>query len=718
MSRRPISRCPRAPTTEPGSPFALNDKLANVEVIGLAEVEGPEDVIVDRNGHLYCGNRYGDVVRFFGPDHKRWEIFAHIGGGPLGLAFDRDDNLVVCVSGMGLYMVRPDREVVKLTDETNRSWFSIIDDSRMRFADDLDIAPDGRIFFSEATLRFDITEWAVDALEARGNGRILCYDPRNKSTRTLISNLQFPNGICVTNDGQSILFAETWGCRVQRYWFAGPKAGKRELVIDNLPGYPDNINRASDGNYWLALVGMRSPAFDLAWRMPDLRQRMVNRIPHDEWLYPNMNTGCVFKFDETGRILDCLWDRHGDQPSDDHLDARGPRLPLHRRHLQQPHRQVAHSRRRRKLGRRSRAIGGRSDRRAAKGAGFAARRRRLFRSPCRRWTARSTPTTRWRTQPRSRAPRRRTTSACSATGFCSPAGPRSACSAPSGALHVFDAPVTSLAAHGPALAAALASGGIVIRGGAHDGVTLLGRRGPPARLRHGDGLRRAGRAADLPRLGEASARTLEARPDRTRAQRLGVAGRSRLRHADAAGAKTRLPVRRDAGRRRRAGRRELASPADPAARRAAAGADAVGPAGLSRAHSRRAADGGAWLALFAPRRQLTEFILREPTYRQRMMAEIAPDYWVGPTLAPMASFLEPLQGGTLKKLAAIKPWAPSRSYGLVVRLDAQWQPVASYHSRADGSRHGVTSALERQGRLYAASRGANAVVAVDLTDED
>jgi ribose transport system permease protein len=302
---------PPSPTTEPGSPFALHDKLSTVQVIGLAEVEGPEDVIVDRKGNLYCGNRFGDVVRFLGPDHKKWEIFAHIGGGPLGLAFDRDDNLVVCVSGMGLYMITPEREVRRLTDETNRSWLSIIDDSRMRFADDLDIAPDGRIFFSEATIRFDITEWAVDALEARGNGRILCYDPRDKSTRTLIPDLQFPNGICVTLDGESILFAETWGCRVQRYWFAGPKAGQREVVIENLPGYPDNINRASDGNYWLALVGMRAPAFDLAWRMPGFRRRMVNRIPHDEWLYPNMNSGCVFKFDVDGKILDCLWDLNG-----------------------------------------------------------------------------------------------------------------------------------------------------------------------------------------------------------------------------------------------------------------------------------------------------------------------------------------------------------------------------------------------------------------------
>jgi hypothetical protein len=128
-----------------------------------------------------------------------------------------------------------------------------------------------------------------------------------------------------------------------------------------------------------------------------------------------------------------------------------------------------------------------------------------------------------------------------------------------------------------------------------------------------------------------------------------------------------------------------------------------------------AADGKKiWLALFAPRRQLTEFILREPVYRKRMMAEIPPDYWVGPTLAPMTSFLEPLQGGTLKKLAAIKPWAPSRSYGLVVQLDEELLPTLSFHSRADGSRHGITSAVEAGRRLFATSLGSDSVVAVDL----
>jgi hypothetical protein len=128
-----------------------------------------------------------------------------------------------------------------------------------------------------------------------------------------------------------------------------------------------------------------------------------------------------------------------------------------------------------------------------------------------------------------------------------------------------------------------------------------------------------------------------------------------------------------------------------------------------------ASAGGAWLALFAPRRQLIEFVLRERAYRTRMMQEIDPDYWVAPTLAPMQSFLEPLQGGTLKKLAKLKPWAPSRSYGLVVRLNAAWQPVASHHSRADGSRHGTLSCIEADGRLLVASKGGDSILALGAT---
>ena len=307
------NRLPPAPETAAGSgsPYAVNDKLHDVEIIGLGVVEGPEDVIFDRSDNLYCGTRHGDVVRFLAPDYTRHEVFAHIGGHPLGMQFDRDENLVVCVGGMGLYKVAPDGEVIKMTDETNRTPFKINDDARLRLTDDCDIAPDGRVFFSEGTMRYEMHSWPVDALESRGNGRFCVYDPRTNTTRTIVRDVLFANGVCLASDKQSFMYAETWGCRVRRYYFDGPKKGRIEDVLPNLPGYADNINRASDGNYWLALVGMRSPPVDLALQMPGFRRRMARRIAPDEWLYPNINTGCVVKFDESGRILDALWDLGG-----------------------------------------------------------------------------------------------------------------------------------------------------------------------------------------------------------------------------------------------------------------------------------------------------------------------------------------------------------------------------------------------------------------------
>ena len=99
---------------------------------------------------------------------------------------------------------------------------------------------------------------------------------------------------------------------MHRYWFDGPKAGQVECVIRDMPGYPDNINRASDGGYWMAWLGMRTPSFDLALRHPGMRKRMTRRLPQDDWLFPNINTGGVVKFEENGRIREALGDLSGD----------------------------------------------------------------------------------------------------------------------------------------------------------------------------------------------------------------------------------------------------------------------------------------------------------------------------------------------------------------------------------------------------------------------
>lgn len=126
------------------------------------------------------------------------------------------------------------------------------------------------------------------------------------------------------------------------------------------------------------------------------------------------------------------------------------------------------------------------------------------------------------------------------------------------------------------------------------------------------------------------------------------------------------------------------------------------PAGLCNA-----GDGGYFLCIMAPRNQLIEFILREREFVTEMIATSERDHWIAPILKAPSSFLEPLQGGALKQLGIMKPWAPSRSIGLVMHLNGDFVPTQSHHSRADGQNHGTTSCALWNGDLIVASQGNN-----------
>ena len=129
----------------------------------------------------------------------------------------------------------------------------------------------------------------------------------------------------------------------------------------------------------------------------------------------------------------------------------------------------------------------------------------------------------------------------------------------------------------------------------------------------------------------------------------------------------------------------------------------------------KASGGGYWLTAFTARTQLVEFVLREPAYRRRMMAEIDPAYWVAPRLRSGLSFKEPMQGAHIKTMGVIKPWAPPRSYGLVIRLDADGQPLYSLHSRVDGTNHGIVAAIEMGDDLILIAKGPGRVLRLPLT---
>jgi len=128
--------------------------------------------------------------------------------------------------------------------------------------------------------------------------------------------------------------------------------------------------------------------------------------------------------------------------------------------------------------------------------------------------------------------------------------------------------------------------------------------------------------------------------------------------------------------------------------------------------------GGFWLSVFAARTQLVEFVLRETAFRKRMMAEIDPEYWIAPALSSGRTFLEPMQGAHIKTMGILKPWAPPRSYGLVIRLSPEGLPRYSLHSRVDGKNHGVVTAVECAGTLYALAKGSRRLLRLTIADAE
>jgi hypothetical protein len=66
-------------------------------------------------------------------------------------------------------------------------------------------------------------------------------------------------------------------------------------------------------------------------------------------------------------------------------------------------------------------------------------------------------------------------------------------------------------------------------------------------------------------------------------------------------------------------------------------------------------------------------------------------------------------------MGVVKPWAPPRSYGLVIRLNADGMPLYAVHSRVDGINHGITAAVEMNGALYATAKGPGRLLRAPLT---
>jgi len=291
--------------TPPAAPemtgvFEPNELLASVERLGAGAGTGPEDVAVDDQGRIYGGMTDGRILRLQ-RDGSRPEVFADTKGRPLGLHFDGAGNLVVADAYKGLLSISPDGSITVLCTEA--------DGVPLRLTDDVDVAGDGIIYFSDASYKFNLHDYILDALEHRPNGRLLAYDPATGSVRQLMGDLYFANGVAVSPDQSFVLVNESSRYRVQRYWLRGSRQGESEIFVENLPGIPDGISSNGRDGFWMALFAPRDPATDRMLSRPFLR-KVVARLPA-AFLPATKRYGFVLGLDTKGRVVHNLQDPSG-----------------------------------------------------------------------------------------------------------------------------------------------------------------------------------------------------------------------------------------------------------------------------------------------------------------------------------------------------------------------------------------------------------------------
>lgn len=283
--------------------FAVNDRLAKAEMIKLPEGRfGPEDLAALADGSFYTTDSSGTLYLF--KDDMLGKV-ADLGGRPLGLDIGPDGALYITDIYHGL---------MRWTQAGLESLVSNIDGAPLVFANQLDVARDGTVYFSSSADQFGLQAdggvelVSVMAIWEQTPTGFVARRHTDGTVEKIAEGLVFANGVALSPNEDFLLIAETGRAQVHKLWLTGGKAGSREVLMKNLPGYPDNIEPMGDGTYWMAFASPRVPA-EVLMPYPFLRKIIWRLGP---WVRPApIAHGIMVHFDGNGEVLDVLQDPGG-----------------------------------------------------------------------------------------------------------------------------------------------------------------------------------------------------------------------------------------------------------------------------------------------------------------------------------------------------------------------------------------------------------------------
>lgn len=279
--------------------WAVNQALLSAQRIALVASAGAEDVAITEQGVIYVGTEGGDIVRIL-PSGEQQRL-VNTGGRVLGLHWSAMGTLIAADAYRGLLQITEQGKVSVLVNQVAGEPLGLVDD--------VDVASDGSIYFSDASLSQPLSSYRLDIMEAKGSGRLLHYDPRTQNTQVLMQGLKFANGVALSQAEDFVLVVETGAYQVWRYWLRGPQQGQAELWVSGLPGFPDGISGNRQGEFWLTIFAQRSALLDPIHPYPWLKN-LVAKLPAA--LRPGPpHYGLLAQLDESGQVLASYHDPEG-----------------------------------------------------------------------------------------------------------------------------------------------------------------------------------------------------------------------------------------------------------------------------------------------------------------------------------------------------------------------------------------------------------------------
>jgi len=298
-----------------------NKIFSSVEKIGQGVLTGPESMVWDNAGNMYTGISDGTIRRidattgaisiyaYSVPSLSSQDralcgtavTFEPLCGRPLGLFFDRAENLWVADAYKGILKI----------PRTNPSSTQVIVNSyngiAFKMLNSLYLTNDeSTLYFTDSTQVYPRYSFVNIVVSNSPDGRLFKLNLRTNVLTVEIDDMRFANGIAVGPNEEFLLINECSARSIRKYYLKGRRAGSNEVLVEDIGGYNDNIRPDGLGNFYVGLFSYTSEEMSAILDYSKLQALTLQFIPQVNTLSLITPSGLIKKIDSRGRVLEVI----------------------------------------------------------------------------------------------------------------------------------------------------------------------------------------------------------------------------------------------------------------------------------------------------------------------------------------------------------------------------------------------------------------------------